>query len=369
MNRFSITRRQALFLFIICTISSKLQTLPCMFSEDVGNNLWLVLLFGAAIDIIFFSLTILINHLCPNLTIYDLISQTLGKVVAKLVCFVLILYFLFTALMPYEAVRNVFANNLFDTLPWQTFSIFLIFAVGYLAFSGLKTIGRSSELYLVIIVASVGILVVLGAFSADFGNILPVFNTNFAEISKTYVNHSIWFGDYMIFLCLLGRIDTSKRALKQIDVLIYAWLMIFYAFGYIVFYCLYTVLASSQTSLISSISAFSLLNLSVGRPDWFLVLLSQIASVLSLSTYLYCVSDSLNNIFGKKHYAICSIISVVILYLLDFLLFSHSGVSYMGYMHISGVISLCIQLILPVFCVFCAVLATLKNKKHTKERK
>ena len=337
-----------------------------MFAEDVGKDLWIVLIFGMIVDVVFFSFTILINHLCPDVTIYEIVAKVCGKVVAKIICGILIFYFIFTALMPYEAVRNVFANNLFDTLPWQIFSIFLIFAVGYLVFSGLKTLGRSSELYFVIIVASVGILIILGAFSADLHNILPIFDTDVETISKTYINHSIWFGDYMIFLCLIGRIDTTRHAIKKIDILIYVGLMIFYAFGYIVFYSLYGVTSGSQTSLISSISAFSLLNLSIGRPDWFLVLLSQISSVLSLSTYLYCISDSLNNIFGKKHYAVCSIVSVTILYILDFALFSHTGVSYTGYMHISGTIALAIQTILPVFCVFCAVFFHNKSKKLTR---
>lgn len=362
MTRFEITRRQALFLFVICTISSKLQTLPCLISEDVGSDLWLVLLFGAIIDVLFFSIVIWLNNICPNLTVFDLLSKTIGKFLAKVVMLVLIAYFLFTALMPYEAVRNVFANNLFDTLPWQSFSIFLIFAVGYLVFCGLKTIGRSAELYLVILVSAVGILFLLGVFSANFENILPLFKYDFRQIANSYMNHSIWFGDYMIFLCLVGRIDTKKEALKFFDLLIYAGLMIFYALGYVVFYCLYGELSGSQTSLLASISAFSLIELSIGRADWFLVLICQIASVLSLSTYTYCIADSLNNIIGKKHYAVCGILTVAAIYVVDMILFSNTGASINSYLHLTGIAAMIIQLLLPILCIFCSIF----YKKHAK---
>ena len=85
MDKFQITRRQAIILFLICTISSKMQMLPTLLSGQVGKDLWIVLLFGAMIDVVFLFLTILINKLCPSLTIHDLIRQTFGKFVSFVV--------------------------------------------------------------------------------------------------------------------------------------------------------------------------------------------------------------------------------------------------------------------------------------------
>ena len=221
MTRFAITRRQALFLFVICTISSKLQTLPCLISENVGGDLWIVLLFGAVIDVAFFALVILLNNICPNLTAFDLLCKTIGKFLAKIVMIALIVYFLFTALMPYEAVRNVFANNLFDTLPWQSFSIFLIFAVGYLVFCGLKTIGRSAELYLVILVTCVGILFLLGIFSANFENILnktQASTQNLIQINHDFIDggNGIEHSLAVLFDNLLPRLNEIKETAESL---------------------------------------------------------------------------------------------------------------------------------------------------------
>lgn len=366
MTRFSITRRQAIFIFIICTISSKLQTLPCLLVESSGKGLWAILLFGALIDAIFLTLTILVNKLCPNLTMFDIIKKIFGKPIAIIFSIMLIVYFLLTAFLPYEAVRNVFANNLFDTLPWTFYSIFLIFAVGYLAFCGLKTIGRSAELYFVIIVSSVGLLILLGAFSTNYERILPIFDFDIAKIPAHYLNHALWFGDYMIFFALMGQIDTTRSALKFKDVLIYLSCIAIYIFAYIIFYGQYSLLGASQTSLLTSISSFSLLNLSIGRMDWFLVLFTQIASVLSLSTYIYCIANSANVIFGKKHYGICSIISVLTIYLLHVFLYGNTGASYSSFLAYTGTICLIIQVVIPLIAFFATIIFHTKKKEGIK---
>lgn len=364
MTRFSITRRQAIFLFIICTISSKLQALPTLLAYDAGKGLWFILLFGALIDAIFLTFTIIINKICPNLTMFDLLCKTFGKFTAKIINFAVIIYFLFTAIMPYDAVRNVFANNLFDSLPWHIFSIFLIFAVGYLVFSGLKTIGRSAELYFTIIVSSVVLLILFGIFTANWKNILPILDFDIDTSLKSYVSHALWFGDYMIFYCLMGQIDTRKSQLKFQDIGLYIILILIYVVAYMAFYSLYTVLAGSQTSLLASISSFALLHLSLGRLDWFLVILSQIASVISLSTYIYCISSSINEIFGKKHYGICVFVSILIIYLIEFMLYNEHLVNPVSYMNITGIVSIIIQTSIPVICLLASFVY--KRKKTQK---
>lgn len=367
MNKFQITHRQAILLFIICTISSKMQVLPTLFSSDVGKDLWIVLLFGGVIDVVFLFLTILINRLCPNLTIHDLLRQTFGKAVSFIVVVAFFVYFICTAILPFEAVRDVFASNLFDSITWQLFSLFLVFCVGYLAFSGLRTIGRGAELYGFIIFFCVIALVILGATSADFSNILPVFKQPTNNILSSYLNHSIWFGDYMIFFVLTGRIKPDKTRLKYTDVLYYVGVLCIYAAAYITFYCLYTVSAGSRASLLSSISAFSLLTLDVGRIDWFLVLLSQIASVISCATYVYCASDCIYQITSKRNFGLCVVFSVIILYLADIFLFKNIDQGIEFYSRYTGIASFAIQIIVPIICLISAIIVKIKNQKQRRK--
>lgn len=365
MNKFQISRRQAILLFLICTISSKLQMLPTLLASDVGRDLWIVLLFGGLVDVVFLFLTILINKLCPTLTIHDLIRQTFGKVVSFVVVTIFFVYFICTAILPFEAVRDVFASNLFDSITWQLFSLFLVFCVGYLAFSGLRTIGRSAELYGVIIFICVISLILMGIFSTDFSNTLPILNQPTTNLVSSYFNHSIWFGDYMIFFVLMGRIKPDKTTLKFKDTLYFIGAICIYAVAYISFYGLYTVSAGSRASLLSSISAFSLLTLDIGRIDWFLVLLSQIASVISCATYIYCASDCVYQITNKRNFGICVIFSVIILYLADVFLFNNIDSGIVFYSQYTGTASFVIQTILPIICLVSAICVKQKARRRT----
>lgn len=361
MNRFMITRRQAVMLFLICTVSSKLQKLPCLLACELQNDLWQVLLLGALLDAVFFTITILINRLCPNLTINDMLTKTFGKPIAIIVNILLLFYFICTALMPYQAVRDVFASNLFDTLSWQIFSLFLLFAVGFLAYSGMRTLGRSAELYFWIIFGSVITLITLGLISAPLSNILPAFTSPFDKVLRCTTKHSLWFGDYLIFYVLIGRIKPGDSGLKFYDVLYYIGAIALYTAAYISFYSLYTVLFSTQTSLLTSISSFSLLNLDIGRADWFLVLFSQLASVISCTTYVYCATDSLNNLTGKLNYVVCLFVCLVAVYLSDVFGFSNIDSAINTFVLVTKWPATIIQSSVPIICLISALILKHKN--------
>ena len=367
MNKFQLSRRQALLIFLICTISSKLQLLPCLLSGAVGKDLWIILLFGGCIDIFFLFLTILINKICPNTTIHDMLRNSFGKVFSFIVGALLLIYLIITATLPYEAVRDVFASNLFDSIPWQIFSLFLLFCVGYLAFSGIKTLGRTAELYHGILFFCVVGLVILGAIHSDFSQVLPIGQSTIPKMLQTYVSHSLWFGDYMIFFVLIGRIKDEKTGLKFKDLLLFAAVMVFYAVAYIAFYGLYTITAATQTSLLSSISAFSMLNLDIGRIDWFLVLLSQIASVISCCTYISCAADCLFQLSRKKNYTVCVILCSIFLYASDLFFFKNIEQGIVFYTKYTGSICLIIQTAIPIICLVAAIIVHKKKRRQLCE--
>ena len=363
MTKFQISKRQALIVFIICTISSKLQLLPCLLAGEAKNDLWLILLFGGLIDLIFLLLTISINKLCPGETIHDIIRKSLGKSVSFIIGVALFLYLILTATLPYEAIRDVFASNLFDSLAWQIFSIFLLICVGYLAYSGIKTIGRTAELYFPIIAVSVMFLIILGTIYTDFSQILPIVTNKLDKLFDVYSNHTLWFGDYMIFFVLIGRIKPDNKPLKYKDSLVYVLCILIYTVAYVAFYGLYTITAGSQSSLLSSISAFSLLSLDIGRVDWFLVLLSQIASIISCATYISCASDCIYQLTHKKNYTICVIFASLLLYFADLLFFKNIDQGILFYTKYTGLACLIIQISIPIICLVCAFVIKRKNRR------
>lgn len=344
--------------------------LPCLVSGEVGRSLWLVLLFGCLIDAVLFILVITINMLAPNVTVHDMLRASFGKVFTGIIGALLLVYYICTAVLPYQAVREVFASNLFDTLPWQIFSIFLLVAVGYLAYSGMRTIGRTAELYFWIIIFSVVGLITLGVITTNFIHILPLGDINFGAVAKSNYTNAIWFGDYMIFFVLIGRIKTDPKRKAPINyafVLYYLGAVAVYLLAYVTFYCLYTVLTPTQTSLLSGISSFSLTTLEVSRVDWFLVLASQAASIISCATYTYCATDCINQITGKRNYGICLFVGIIILYLTDLLLFNNADLGINYFRTYTAPFASIMQIVMPIITLFAVVIYKKRNKQQLKE--
>jgi hypothetical protein len=123
------------------------------------------------------------------------------------------------------------------------------------------------------------------------------------------------------------------------------------------------VLTPTQTSLLSGISAFSILTLDVGRIDWFLVLLSQLASVISCATYVYCATDCINELTGKKNYFLCVVASVAILYAADLLLFGNIDYGLFVFKKYTRYLASIVQTIIPLICLLCAIIYRLKCRK------
>ena len=303
-----ITKRQALFLMVICLMANKVQRLPSLVASNVGRHGWLVFLGVGVIDVLLLLLALLFNKKCKNQTVYQICENAGGKWFSKIIYVLFGVYFLANALLPYEAVHDIFANILFDYLSWETYSLVLAFTIFFIANRRLRNVGRLGEIFFSIIAISFVSLLILGATTTNYYRVLPISDINLSEFVDTCFEYSLWFGDFLIVFAFVGRIKQDGKPLGWKSVLTYCSCVLILSFAYIVFYGLYEHLTPNQNSLISSISQFSLLNLEIGRIDWFLVLFFQMATVISSGLYLHLSADSFRQVLGLKEKSIVIIV-------------------------------------------------------------
>lgn len=321
----ALTKRQALYIFIICFVANKAQRLPSLISSNMGRNGWLVILIMGLVDALLLSLLLLTNKINRGRNLYDLCTRAGGKFYAKFISTFLGLYFLLSAILPYEAVHDVFSNVLFDYLSWELYSFFLVFAIAFLACFGLTTIGRVSELLIWVIGIGFIALLTLGAIATNFSRVLPIYDISASKLFGTCFNFSMWFGDFVILYMFMGNVkeDDGKMNFWFIIALMVCDLLL--TFGYVVFYGLYDTLSPEQTNFISSISQFSLLSLDIGRVDWFFVLLFEISTFISSAVYIYCAGKCFCDVLNiKKERVVCIVITLIV-YVLDITVFKSVG--------------------------------------------
>ena len=146
----SLTKRQACFLILVCLVSNKLQRLPNFIATNVHRNGYFVFLILGTIDILMMCLILITNKRSKHRDVYQICQRAGGNVFAKIIMFMLSIFFFISALIPYESIHDLFAYVLFDHLSWEVYSILLISAIFFLASKGIKNIGRTTELFFIL---------------------------------------------------------------------------------------------------------------------------------------------------------------------------------------------------------------------------
>lgn len=357
-----LTERQSIYLLIICSLATKVQTLPSLIAGDLGRFGWLYFLVLGVIDVLFVLLALYINNMANGKTLYEMLEVTIGRLGAKIVSILFAGYFIFSAILPYEALHNVFANILFEDLSWPLFSILLVLAVFYLGSRGLKTIGRVSELYFRIIAICFIALLAISFSTASLNRLLPLRELNVGTFALTSFNYSFWFGDFLLVLMFMGKVKQSKKLPLKMS-LAFICEIILIVIAYIIFYGIYGNLTLYQNNMITDISEFSLLNLEIGRLDWFLMLGVQTSTIIACAVDIYLASYNFAKVFDiKKSYKV-TIFAVAIVYLLDVFVFKNITNSAVVVSSISRWVALAVQYVLPIFILIVAVCYARKRNR------
>jgi len=364
-----LTKKQAIYLLTICLVANKVQRLPSLISSFVGRHGWLAFLIMGSLDILFLFFALSFNKKAKKRTTYQICEQAGGGLYAKLIFLVMAIYFLINSLLPYEAVHDLFANILFDKLSWSIYGIILALSVFFVASRGLKSLGRISELFFYIIVVSFLILLILGATTTNYYHVLPIKEIDAPVFIKTCLEYNLWFGDFILIYIFVGKIKTDKKPLGFKCVLAFSLAVLLISFSYVVYYGLYENLSINQNSLISSISQFSLLELDIGRIDWFFVLFFQISTVISSSTYIFASAYCVGKIIANKNNKIVCFVMAFVVYMLDIFIFKSVQAGAGVIAGVSKYFALFMIILFPIIMQITLYVANVKGNKKTKQLK
>lgn len=309
-----MSARQFYIILAISTISMKMQKLPSLIAGELGKDSWLFFLIYTLINIIGIILVFVILRKVDIKTVLKQSKNKIFNILRFVLMIITLLYFLVQAILVYEHIQGLFANTLFDSLSWPFFSLLLLFAVFFLAHRGIENLALNYELYTWIIVASLVLLSIFGVSQTDFFVILPLETVSFNGLLSKLQMFSCWFGDFFLVLYL----GIKARDIKLSKTLfVYILSMLFMSFLVVVFIGIYDKVAPLAPGLISVISEQSLLDLSIGRLDWFLILFTEIGAILTCALNLYFANLCLHSAFPKAKPFYLKIFNIIVLYCLD----------------------------------------------------
>lgn len=356
-----MTSRQFYIILWVIAVTLKVQRLPVLVYDKLGKDFYLIILFYAIVNIIGILLAFFVLNKIRNKSLSQKASFKFGQLLKSVVVLLCAFYFFTQALLLCESTQNIFEHILFDDLSWALFSLILIIAIAILAHTGIGNIALSYELYFYMILCSFIFISIFGFAKADFSSILPFQTIDINRILNEFVTFNIWFGDFFLVL-FLGK--HSKDIKLKWTLLVYILAITFVTLLWVEFGGIYESYSALKPSLITTITEQSLLDLNIGRIDWFLILFTQFGTILSIGVFVYFAKKCLQFVFPKVKGSILLLIVIIMLYIFNaFVLvdnFTRENL-FMGiWADIAGVIKWMSFIFMVIVCLF------IKNKSKTK---
>jgi spore germination protein KB len=361
LNR-EVTLRQISFMYLFISISSILRQIPEALARDAGRSGYLSPLWSVLATVPLTAIIILLIKSFPGLNFYEIMTQLLGKFLAK----VLILIYLLWILLAVTAKVTIYSLTLQFTLMPKTkagfFMAVLAVLVFYALIRGIKTIFRFSELTLgaVLLLFAVIFLCAMQRIRGDY--LLPVSTTHLVD-TVIASRHVIAVGGNIIIALFFADkygINVTKEQLRKL------WFGVL-TFTVLTFAIVLFTFGISGTSLtanlpfpfyiaVKSISFFNVFE----RFEVLVTLICVLSDFIAICVFILLLMRCFTWLFHLEEcFYVCIPLAVIIYYLTYYVSSTQFEFNYL-YRYIIINLNLIFEYVIPLIL---AVLCLIKRKK------
>ncbi|MDD2445493.1 MAG: GerAB/ArcD/ProY family transporter [Clostridia bacterium] len=318
----TLSVRQTALLCSIMIFTSKLLILPSLFFHEnkYGGFLCVVVVFIIELSILYFFIKLKEKY--NNISLYDLLSSYLPKLIVKIIFIALLIFFSMKLLYILQENYHFLKVKLYSGRTTVTYLFCVIPVINALAYKGLKAYGRSLEIFYYIIL--IGLLFcALSWFSSltSFGFNLYV-NNGITGFFNGLYKFSFWFCDFLFFIMIIDKIkienDYGKKIMRISIFSVMLYLLILFSFYYIY----------QSTSFFHAGAKMDILHFSskigfVGKLDLFAFGTGIFLLYFQGGIYLYCAKECYNKVLNLKNDTQAIIFINVIILLLFYFVFQN----------------------------------------------
>ncbi len=288
MSTKQLDTRQACLIILISMLSTKLLSLNSIISYDMGNNAWFTFFVSFLIDLLFAIIFIaLINKI--DMPILDYIRKKFGYAVSIIISILVGIMFLFKTTEIMVDIYLFFAQLIYVEINRVIFVACFFLVLYYFGTRYLRSIGRTIEILLYLILFSLVLSVIISLKAINFENLLPFLNINFTRTIQNIVSHNLWFGDFWFLFFMIGNIKKEKGTNKKL-----IWSYVLSSLIILVFVVIFTGVFGSTASLhrvcVIDITEVSPRLINQARFNWLVDFIFPIVLVLGLGLHANCVT-------------------------------------------------------------------------------
>lgn len=292
---------QVIVILCLSLISLKVIILPSLLAEVSQQDLWITASVIFLTEIVTLYFLIQMGKKYPDKTFFEIIQSAFGKPISIVCAIVVLIYYFFKTLLAIYDTQTFINVTLYHSEDWLIFIIPLVLLMVYVASKSFMTIGRVAEIMVYIVFFGGIVSFLISLFEVDFTNIMPVLSQGINPIFNGVMKCNFWFGDYFIFILMMGRIKNDKKMTLRI-VLWYAITCIFLVLFLICFYCLFERASTLHKIAVSDLGHF-VPQFNQFRLDWIADIVWGTSEIFQCTIGMFLIKTCFNVIFPTKNNA------------------------------------------------------------------
>lgn len=318
MNTISV--RQTAIICSIMLFASKILVLPSLMYEAnfTFSICSLIILF--ALDLLVLFIAIKIKEKNKNISLFNYFSQKIGKIITKIIFFILFLFFLLKYIYIIQEGFSFLKEALYSDATILTYLLCVIPVACAIVYKGLKNFGRTIEIFYYLMIAGVAFCT-LAWIASIFGTGINFFETNGIEgfLTATF-KYTFWFGDFIFIFIFLDKIKIEENYGKTIMRYVLISVLILVLF-FVSYFYIYQNTAFYHTNAILDIIQFSAKIGTVGKIDIIAIGIYMFLLFFQATLFLFCCCNTLEKIIPFKNISqnliINNIITITTIYFLN----------------------------------------------------
>ncbi|MBD1381769.1 GerAB/ArcD/ProY family transporter [Metabacillus arenae] len=297
---------------------STIQLFAMMFMFDLGTTLvvsygigakkdaWLAILLGMAGGMVLFFIYYSLFRQYPGMPLTGFARKIFGKYLGWIIGLLYILYFLYMAARLLRDFGDLLLSSTMTETPLLPLNILMILAICYVVYQGIEVVGRTAEVFIVILIffGFTGNLLVVLSGNVDIHNLQPFLENGWKPILTTAfpLITSFPFGEMFVFSMLLPYLNQFKLVKKVwLSALISCGLILSYTASLNTAVLSVEVVERSTFPLFSTIGKVNIFEF-IQRLDALVVFTFLITVFFKVSIFFYSALIGMTDLFKLKNY-------------------------------------------------------------------
>ncbi|WP_099191689.1 GerAB/ArcD/ProY family transporter [Tepidibacter mesophilus] len=189
-------------------------SLPRNLADEVKGSGFIIIIISTCACILFGYFIYRVIYKFQNKTLMQISSNVLTKPIGYLICIVFIIYYLVNMAIITRIFTEVVKMYMLKKTPTEVIIISMLFVSAYGSRKGIEGIARISQIIFFLMVIPIMFIFLFALQSADFTNLMPIFNIKISEIFPNIFLTNLAFAGFESMLVLGIFIKKPKDGFK-----------------------------------------------------------------------------------------------------------------------------------------------------------